>query len=104
MPIISRLEQTEDLNDHRVDLQYVAAELRQVTSVFDGGMKPLMILSPTEMQVALMIKNGLNSRQIAAQMNVSLHTVKSHRISIRRKMGLKDKKMELREYLCSTLV
>jgi PAS domain S-box-containing protein len=104
MPMLSRLEQTKDLNTRRVDLQYVATELRQVTSVFDGGMKPLMILSPTEMQVALMIKNGLNSRQIAAQMNVSLHTVKSHRRNIRSKMGLKGEKMGLREYLCSTLL
>ncbi len=104
MPILSRLEQAGDLNKYRVDLQCAAAELRQVTSVFDGGMKPLMVLSPTEMQVALMIKNGLNSRHIASQMSVSLHTVKSHRRNIRTKMGLKDEKMGLREYLASTLV
>jgi DNA-binding CsgD family transcriptional regulator len=104
IPILSRLEQAGDLNKHRVDLQCAAAELRQVTSVFDGGMKPLMVLSPTEMQVALMIKSGLNSRHIASQMSVSLHTVKSHRRNIRTKMGLKDEKMGLREYLASTLV
>ncbi len=104
MPVLSRLEHAKDLNAHRVDLQCLATELRQVTSVFNGGLKPLMLLSPTEMQVALMIKNGLKSRQIAAQMNVSLHTVKSHRRNIRSKMGLKDEKMELREFLCSTLL
>jgi PAS domain S-box-containing protein len=104
MPILSRLQEARDLNDHRVDLQHMAAELRQVTSVFDGSMRPWMTLSPTEMHVALMIRNGLNSRQIAAQMNVSLHTVKSHRSNIRSKMGLKSEEMGLREFLSSTLL
>ncbi|MHB8110101.1 MAG: PAS domain S-box protein [Syntrophorhabdaceae bacterium] len=57
--------------------------------------------TPTEIQVANLIKTGKTSKEIADIMNVSTGTIDTHRNNIRSKLNLNNKKMNLRAYLIS---
>jgi DNA-binding CsgD family transcriptional regulator len=57
--------------------------------------------TPTEIQVANLIKAGKTSKEIADTMNVSTGTIDTHRNNIRTKLKLNRKKMNLRAYLNS---
>jgi PAS domain S-box-containing protein len=55
--------------------------------------------TPTEIQVANMIKDGMTSKEIAEIMNLSPETVSNHRKNIRKKSGIANKKVNLRTAL-----
>ena len=53
----------------------------------------------SEMQVANLIRDGLETKEIASSLNLSMRTVEFHRANIRKKLGLKGKSVNLRDYL-----
>ncbi len=57
------------------------------------------IFSPSELQVANLIRNGKTTKDIARMLNLSPRTVESYRNSIRKKLGLKNKKVNLKTFL-----
>ena len=50
---------------------------------------------------AHLIKEGIQNKQIAERLQLSIRTVEVHRYNIRRKLGLKDQRASLRGYLKS---
>lgn len=59
----------------------------------------IVSLSSAELRVAVMIKNGFTSDQIANALHTSPHTVKTHRRRIRRKLGILNSNVNLTSYL-----
>ena len=57
--------------------------------------------TPTEIQIANLIEHGRTSKEIAEGLNIGAATVHSHRNDIRSKLGLSNKKVNLRSYLIS---
>jgi len=56
-------------------------------------------LTPTEIQISNMIRNGLSTKEIASLRNLSPYTVSRHRENIRRKLGLAHQSINLVSYL-----
>jgi PAS domain S-box-containing protein len=57
--------------------------------------------TPTEIQVADLIKEGKTTKEIASLLNIGMGTVNTHRNGIRAKLGLRNKDVNLRSHLLS---
>ncbi len=56
-------------------------------------------LSPREIQVCELIRQGMTSKQIADKLNLSVQTVSKHRQVIRRKLEIENSSLNLASYL-----
>ena len=74
--------------------------LEDLASSFGGKMAALDArLSPRETEIANLVRNGLNNKEIGAALNLSVKTVETHRSRIRRKLNLTKKSINLTSYL-----
>ena len=101
MPIIKRLQKDVHCRRRLADLEVLAHYLNEIVSDSSLNYNIFHPLTDHEMRVALMIKNGLVSQNIADMLNISLHTVKTHRKNIRRKLQIQNSKINLASYLKS---
>jgi PAS domain S-box-containing protein len=87
----------------RLDKQYIDVlerSLRDLTSTFGLQVSDKHLkLSPREVEIANLIKNGLSSKEIVDMLNISFKTVETHRNRIRRKLGIIQKNVNLTTYL-----
>ncbi len=99
-PYLKQLKKTE-LDDTQLRwLEIIESNLDELVAPFIRGtsLKNLKF-TPTEIQVANLIKQGRSTAAIAELMNLSNKTVEFHRGNIRKKLGLKYKKINLRTFL-----
>jgi len=59
------------------------------------------LLTPRELEICHMVKNGLSCKEIAATFNTSIQTVLKQRTLIRRKLGIANEKVNLEAFLKS---
>jgi DNA-binding CsgD family transcriptional regulator len=62
---------------------------------------PIFKLSPSELKVASLIRGGKSNKEMAKILRLSKSTILTHRHHIRAKLGLKNKKRNLRLFLNS---
>lgn len=74
--------------------KFICDEIKNIVAqqeLEDGGGHPDMnSLSKREIEVVQLIKEGLSSKEIAKNLNISLKTVEVHRYNILRKLKLKN--------------
>ena len=93
MPLGSRQETLVSIAKTNLD-QIALRFLKNMSHRYSG-------FTPTELTVAGFIKDGKTVKEIANILSTSGSTINSHRQHIRNKLGLKDKKVNLRAYLQS---
>jgi len=102
MPYLQQLAQTNINNGQQVLLDRLEKNIEQITSPLIGKLSSKYLnLTPMEIKVATLVKDGVVNKEIAQILNVSLNTITSHRYKIRTKLGLKNKNINLRSYLLS---
>jgi PAS domain S-box-containing protein len=100
------LEKLQNLNldaQHRIIVDMLTANLQELTSSFTHAVSSGMNkLTPTELQIANLVKHGKNTKEIAGLMNLAPGTISIHRKNIRKKLGISQHKTNLQAYLTST--
>ncbi len=105
LPIISRLSQSEISGTEKELIGILASQVKDLTSSFGRVVaEPGLSLSPRETEICGLIRGGLNSKDIARVLNISLLTVERHRHNIRKKLGIDGSDVNLSTFLRRGLV
>ena len=98
----------EDLQNRKLDarsknlVDIIQQRLAEVVSPFLNRLTSLnRLLTPREIDVAALIRDGRTSKEIAEMLTISVSGVDFHRKRIRSKLGLTHEKSNLRSYLLS---
>jgi PAS domain S-box-containing protein len=102
IPYFKKIRKTK-LNVHqKTILSILESYLNEIVSPFTRKIsRTYLNLTPVEIEVANLIRFGSNSKEIADIMGLSPRTIYNHRKNIRKKLGIENKKTDLRSYLLS---
>jgi len=102
IPYAERLQKTP-MNENQLSIVgMLIANLKQVSdSLINNHDLLQMKLTPVEIQVANLIKEGKQTKEIASLLNLSDLTISTHRKNIRKKLNIRDRKLSLNAYLSS---
>lgn len=99
-PHIENLKKTT-LNDGQiVSLMELELNLEKILSPFLHRLSnQYQNLTPTEIKVAALIREGRTSKELAHILGSSIKTIETHRTRLRKKLGIKNHKVNLQSYL-----
>ncbi len=101
-PYLEKLEQVCRNDVQRSYLDMVRKNLDEVVSGFTTNLiRKYASLTPREVQIANMIQQDMTIKEMAETLHISESSVAFHRLNIRKKMGLANKKLNLKTYLRS---
>jgi DNA-binding CsgD family transcriptional regulator len=100
LPYLEKLKHLK-LNDTQMaHVEIIESHLHDVVSPFLRTLTTQYLnLTPREIQVASLIKEGKTTKEMTDIINISATAVDFHRKNIRLKLGLKNTKANLRSYL-----
>jgi two-component system sensor histidine kinase UhpB len=101
IPTLLRMKESSQPAQIR-NFELLEKELKEIASPFLDTIKNKYLkLSPRELEVCRLIKNGMSSKEIAEALKVSLLTVHKYRELIRRKLDLVNDDTNLQTFLQS---
>ena len=104
VPYLDKLSNSSLNESQKTLIEIVTTNISEVTHDFAKKlMDDTLNLTPVETRVANMVKNYKTAKEIAELMHISENTVKAHFSNIRSKLGIKNKKINLRYHLQSLL-
>ena len=102
LPYLEKLKNKRLGYKEKAYIDIIESNLNDIISPFVRNFSVKMFrLSPTEIQVLNLIKQGKTTKEIAKSMNLATSTIDFHRHNIRKKIGIKNKKINLSSYLSS---
>jgi len=102
LPYVEKLKNSRIKAKDRTLVDIIDTHLQDIISpLLQRFANAKILLTPQEMQVASLVKDGKTSKEIADVLNVSETTVNFHRKNLRVKFGLRNQRTNLRSYLMS---
>lgn len=102
LPYVDKLKKSVLDERQKVYLSIIASNLDEIISPLSHKMTSAYLsFTPAEIQVANLVKQGRTTKEIAKVLNLSTRTIESVRYTIRKKLGIKKKKANLRAHLLS---
>jgi DNA-binding CsgD family transcriptional regulator len=102
LPYVEKLKNSRLKPKDKTLVEIVETHLNDVISpLLQSFANAKILLTPQEMQVAGLVKDGKTSKEIADVLNISETTVNFHRKNLRVKFGLTNQRANLRSYLLS---
>lgn len=99
-PYLEKLKTSNVDHRQKTYLNIIESNLNDIVSPFMLlRSSNLRKLTPTEIHVANLVKQGRSTKEIAEILSLAVCTINSHRDSIRRKLGINNKKINLRTHL-----
>ena len=103
-PYVEKLRKSNLNNEQKIYAELIESSLDEIISPFSHQLSsPLIGLTSTEIKIADLVKRGKTTKEIAAFANLSPKTIERHRENIRKKINIKNKKINLQSYLSSLL-
>ena len=102
LPYVDKLKSTQLSARHKIYVEILESNIHQIASPLARKLSSKYFnLTPTEIRVASLIKRDNTTKEIAETFHVSAGAIIYHRHNIRKKLGLNNKKINLRTYLQS---
>ena len=100
MPYVDKLGNLFQSETQQSYVNIIKLNLQNIISSFAIHLtKQSVNFTPREIQIANMINENMTNKDIAAILCISESSVEFHRHNIRKKLGLVDKKVNLKTYL-----
>jgi len=102
LPYLEKLKKAHSPADRNTYLDILESSMNSIVSPFYRNIALKHFnLTPKEIEIATLIKEGKSTKEIAELLALSPRTIDLHRLNIRRKLGLKAKDVNLRSTLLS---
>ena len=102
LPYVDKLKNSRLKAKDKTLVEIIDTHLQDIISpLLQRFVNARILLTPQEMQVASLVKDGKTSKEIADVLNISETTVNFHRKNLRVKFGLTNQRTNLRSYLIS---
>lgn len=100
IPYIEKLRKGPLTHNQQTYLKIIEEKTKKITLPFLRSVSHASFnLTPQELRVADLVRNGNTTKEIADILKISIKTVDCHRESLRRKLGIKNSKANLRAFL-----
>lgn len=101
-PHVAKLKEKNLKTGERTLIDMIDSNLKDIASPLLQRLATAnIILTPQEIQVAALVREGKSSKEIAEVLNVSTSTISFHRKNLRKKLGLDNTRKNLRTHLLS---
>lgn len=102
LPSLEKLKTARLPQREKTIVDIIEEHLADITSPFLHRLSALhLLLTPQETEVALLVRQGKSSQEIADVLNIAVSTVSFHRKKLRSKLKLDSRANNLRTYLLS---
>ncbi|TET62318.1 PAS domain S-box protein [Candidatus Aerophobetes bacterium] len=102
LPYLGKLKRTGLDQRQKTFVSILESNIDDIISPFLRRMSSRYLgLTPAQIQVANLVRQGKRTKDIAELLDLSPKTIEDHRKNLRKKLGLKNKKANLRAHLLS---